>query len=49
MIDRAWRALLLAVTILLVAGCRSWPSPMTLACCDRDDGSVLVGIRTTYR
>ena len=45
MIDRAWRALLLAVTLLLVGGVPMLAQSDEPGLLDRDDGSVLVGIR----
>ena len=45
MIDRAWRALLLAVTILLVGGRPSLAQSGDAGPLESDDGSVLVGIR----
>ncbi len=45
MIDRAWRALLLAVTILLVSGAPILAQSDDAGLLRSDDGSVLVGIR----
>jgi hypothetical protein len=45
MIDRAWRALLLAMTILLVSGAPILAQSDDAGLLRSDDGSVLVGIR----